>query len=139
MSDKFLGFGLGLRTQHFATVINDKPNVDWFEIIYEKYMVAGGKPRYYLDKIRVNYPIVMHDVSMSIGRTDPLNYKYLAELKLLAKQIQPQWMSKNLCFVTVGGINSYDLLPIPYTQQSLGYLTSRTHQVQDFLGREMTL
>jgi uncharacterized protein (UPF0276 family) len=137
MSDKFLGFGLGLRTQHFATVINDKPKVDWFEIISENYMVAGGKPRYYLEQIRTNYPIVMHGVSMSIGSTDPLNFKYLAELKLLAEQVQPQWMSDHLCFATVGGTNSHDLLPMPYTQESLDHLTSRIHHVQEFLGREM--
>jgi uncharacterized protein (UPF0276 family) len=137
MSDKFLGFGLGLRTQHFATVINDKPKVDWFEIISENYMVAGGKPRYYLEQIRTHYPIVMHGVSMSIGSTDPLNFKYLAELKLLAEQVQPQWMSDHLCFATVGGTNSHDLLPMPYTQESLDHLTSRIHHVQEFLGREM--
>jgi uncharacterized protein (UPF0276 family) len=56
MLDKFLGFGLGLRTQHFATAINDKPKVDWFEIISENCMVAGGKPRYYLEQIRADYP-----------------------------------------------------------------------------------
>jgi uncharacterized protein (UPF0276 family) len=139
MSEKSLGFGLGLRTQNFATIINDKPKEAWFEIISENYMVAGGKPRYYLEQIRANYPIVMHGVSMSIGSTDPLNFDYLAELKLLAEQVQPEWISDHLCFATVGGINSHDLLPMPYTQESLNHLTSRIHQVQDFLGREMIL
>jgi uncharacterized protein (UPF0276 family) len=100
-------------------------------------MVAGGKPRYYLEQIRADYPIVMHGVSLSIGSTDPLNFKYLAELKLLAEQVQPQWMSDHLCFATVGGTNSHDLLPMPYTQESLDHLTSRIHHVQKFLGREM--
>jgi uncharacterized protein (UPF0276 family) len=137
MTEQFLGFGLGLRSQHFTTIINDKPNVDWFEIISENYMVAGGKPRYFLEQIRSHYPIVMHGVSMSIGSTDPINYDYLSQLKSLAEQVQPQWISDHLCFSTVGGINSHDLLPMPYTRESLAHLTSRIHQVQDYLGRAM--
>jgi uncharacterized protein (UPF0276 family) len=97
------------------------------EVISENYMVAGVKPRCYLEQIRANYPIVMHCVYMSIGSTAPLNFKYLAELKLLAEQVQPEWMSDHLCFVTVGGINSHDLLPMSYTQESLDHLTTRIH------------
>jgi uncharacterized protein (UPF0276 family) len=137
MNDDFLGFGLGLRTKHFTTIINENPAVDWFEIISENYMVAGGKPRYYLDRIRQDYPIVMHGVSMSIGSVDPVNMDYLHGLKKLAEEVQPKWMSDHLCFATVGGINSHDLLPLPYTQETLDHLTQRIHQVQDVLGREM--
>lgn len=137
MPKQFLGFGLGLRSQHFQTVIDSAPKVDWFEIISENYMVDGGKPRYFLEKIRADYPIVMHGVSMSIGSTDPINLDYLTQLKQLSEQIQPQWMSDHLCFTTVGGINSHDLLPMPYTEESLQHLTQRIHQVQEFLGREM--
>jgi uncharacterized protein (UPF0276 family) len=137
MTEQFIGFGLGLRTKHFKAIIEQKPNVDWFEIISENYMVAGGKPRYFLEQIRRDYPIVMHGVSMSIGSTDPINYDYLSQLKSLAEQVHPKWMSDHLCFATIGGINSHDLLPMPYTQESLAHLTSRIHQVQDYLGREM--
>lgn len=137
MSTEFLGFGLGLRTKHFSNIINEKPAVDWFEIISENYMVAGGKPRYYLDRIRQDYPIVMHGVSMSIGSIDPVNMDYLRGLKKLSEEVQPKWMSDHLCFATVGGLNSHDLLPLPYTQETLDHLTQRIHQVQDVLGREM--
>ena len=67
MTRPFLGFGLGLRTEHYQDVVDNKPDVDWFEIISENYMVPGGKPLYFLDKIRADYPMVMHGVSMSIG------------------------------------------------------------------------
>lgn len=137
MPKQFLGFGLGLRSQHYQSVLDKAPKVDWFEIISENYMVAGGKPRYFLEKIRASYPIVMHGVSMSIGSTDPLNIGYLKQLKQLSTQVQPEWMSDHLCFTTVGGINSHDLLPMPYTEESLLHLTQRIHQVQDYLGREM--
>lgn len=137
MPKQFLGFGLGLRSQHYQSVLDTAPKVDWFEIISENYMVAGGKPRYYLEQIRANYPIVMHGVSMSIGSTDPVNVAYLKQLKRLSEQIQPEWMSDHLCFTTVGGINSHDLLPMPYTEESLLHLKQRIQQVQEYLGREM--
>ncbi len=136
---KFLGFGLGLRTNHYNDVIEQKPDVDWFEIISENYMVAGGKPRYYLDQIRENYPIVMHGVSMSIGSTDPLNMEYLTKLKTLIADVQPEWFSDHLCFTSVGGVNSHDLLPLPYTEESLTHVVERIKQVQDFMGRQMLM
>jgi uncharacterized protein (UPF0276 family) len=134
---EFLGFGLGLRSTHFEEIIQTKPDVDWFEIISENYMVEGGKPWYYLEKIRADYPIVMHGVSMSIGSVEPLNFKYLDKLKQLAEKIEPKWMSDHLCFTSVGGINSHDLLPMPYTEESLQHLSSNIAQVQDYLGRQM--
>jgi len=137
--NKFLGFGLGLRTEHYQHVLNKRPDVDWFEVISENYMVAGGKPRYFLDAIREHYPIVMHGVSMSIGSTDPLNMDYLRKLKTLISDVQPQWISDHLCFTTVGGVNSHDLLPMPYTEEALQHVVSRIKQVQDFLGTQMLL
>jgi uncharacterized protein (UPF0276 family) len=98
----FLGFGLGLRTDHYEEILEQKPkNIDWFEIISENYMEAGGKPLYYLDKIRADYPMVMHGVSMSIGSSDPLNFDYLKKLKKLADRIEPTWFSDHLCWTGV--------------------------------------
>ncbi|NRB25259.1 DUF692 domain-containing protein [Shewanella sp.] len=134
---EYLGFGLGLRSTHFEEIINTKPAIDWFEIISENYMVDGGKPWYYLEKIRADYPIVMHGVSMSIGSVEPLNFQYLDALKELANKVEPKWLSDHLCFTSVGNINSHDLLPLPYTEETLQYLTSRITQVQEYLGREM--
>lgn len=137
MQTQFLGFGLGLRAPHFEQIITDKPAVDWFEIISENYFVGGGKPWHYLNKIRADYPVVMHGVSMSIGSTGALNLEYLKTLKRTIARIEPQWVSDHLCFSQVGDINSHDLLPMPYTDEALEHLASRIHQVQEFLSREM--
>ena len=137
MTNRFLGFGLGLRTPHFEQIIAEKPAVDWFEIISENYFVAGGKPWHYLNKIRSDYPIVMHGVSMSIGSTDAINKDYLNQLKNTIARVEPQWVSDHLCFTQVGGINSHDLLPMPYTNEALEHLANKISQVQDYLGREM--
>ena len=85
----YLGFGLGLRTDHYEAVLNERPAVDWFEILSENYLVPGGKPLHYLNRIRERYPLVMHGVSLSIGSSDPLNRDYLKQLKALADRIEP--------------------------------------------------
>jgi uncharacterized protein (UPF0276 family) len=139
MNDHFLGFGLGLRTDHFQDVLSQQPDVDWFEIISENFFVAGGKPRHYLHRIRENYPMVMHGVSLSIGSTDPLDYGYLKKLKVLAGEIQPRWLSDHLCWTGVNNTNSHDLLPMPYTEEAIGHIVGRINQVQDFLGRQLLL
>ncbi len=129
----YLGFGLGLRTDHFQHVLEHQPELDWFEILSENYMVDGGKPLYFLDAIREHYPVVMHGVSMSIGSTDPLNFEYLKQLKLLADRIQPKWLSDHLCWTGVNHINSHDLLPLPYNEEALNHLVERIKTVQDYL------
>lgn len=139
MARKFLGFGLGLRTPHYAYILETRPAVDWFEIISENYMVAGGKPMYYLHAIREHYPMVMHGVSMSIGSTDPVNTDYLKGLKTLIRDIEPEWVSDHLCWTSLGEINSHDLLPLPYNQEALDHVVSRVHQVQEFLGQTLLL
>jgi uncharacterized protein (UPF0276 family) len=139
MNDHFLGFGLGLRTQHFNDVLETRPDVDWFEIISENFMVAGGKPKYYLHAIREHYPMVMHGVSMSIGSTEPLDKEYLQRLKLLANEVQPQWLSDHLCWTGLEGVNSHDLLPMPYTEEAIEHIAGRIMQVQETLGRQLLL
>ena len=135
----FLGFGLGLRTAHFEHIIQNRPNVDWFEIISENFMVAGGKPKYYLQAIREQYPIVMHGVSLSIGSTEPLDMNYLRALKTLANEVQPSWISDHICWTGVHGVNSHDLLPLPYTEETISHVVERIKIVQDFLGRQILL
>ena len=129
----YLGFGLGLRTDHFQHVLDHRPELDWFEILSENFMVDGGKPLYFLDAIREHYPVVMHGVSMSIGSTDPLNFEYLKQLKSLADRIQPKWLSDHLCWTGVNHINSHDLLPLPYNEEALSHLVERIKTVQDYL------
>ena len=134
-----LGFGLGLRADHYETILADKPSVDWFEVITENYLVPGGKPLYYLDHIRADYPMVMHGVSLSIGGTDALNFDYLRQVKALAERIEPTWISDHLCWTGVNGVNLHDLLPLPYTEEAIQHVANRVSTVQDFLGRRILL
>ncbi len=134
-----LGFGLGLRTDHYETILETRPNVDWFEILSENYMVPGGKPLHFLDRIRADYPVVMHGVSLSVGATDPLNQDYLRQLKALAARVEPKWISDHLCWTGVHGKNMHDLLPLPYTDEAVAHVAGRVQQVQDFLGRRILL
>jgi len=137
MKYKFIGYGLGLRTVHYQHVLEHKPNVDWFEVHSENFMVPGGKPKFYLHAIRENYPIVLHGVSMSIGSTDPLDFGYLKKLKTLVAEVQPEWISDHFCWTSVGDINSHDLLPMPYNEEAIAHLVERITQVQDFMGRQI--
>lgn len=135
----FLGFGLGLRPQHYQAVLDERPHVDWFEVVTENYLVPGGKPLHYLERVRNSYPVVMHGVSMSIGGTDPLDYGYLADVKRLAAWVEPEWVSDHLCWTGVGGHNMHDLLPLPHTEETLSHVSARVSAVQEFLGRPLML
>jgi len=135
----YLGYGLGLRTVHYNEVLQDKPAVDWFEVLTENYMVAGGKPLHYLERVRELYPLVMHGVSLSVGSTDKLDLDYLRALKALARRIEPGWISDHLCWTGVQGLNLHDLMPLPYTEEALEHVAGRVRQVQDFLGRQILL
>lgn len=135
----FLGFGLGLRPQHYQDFLHGAPPVDWLEIISENYMVPGGRPLAMLEKLRARYPIVMHGVSMSIASTAPPDLAYLDSLKALADRFEPAWISDHLCWTGVHGVNLHDLLPIPYTAEALDHVAARVHLVQEKLGRQLTL
>jgi len=135
----FLGYGLGLRTEHYDDVLNDRPPVDWFEIISENYMVDGGKALHYLDRIREHYPMVMHGVSLSIGSTQALDLDYLDRLKMLVNRVEPAWFSDHLCWTGVHGVNLHDLMPLPYTEEAIAHVVERVQRVQDHMGRRMLL
>lgn len=132
------GFGLGLRSEHYAALADGAP-VDWLEIISENYMVEGGRPLDWLDRLRARYPMVMHGVSLSIGGIDPLDEAYLDRLAALAARIEPGWISDHLCWTGVDGINLHDLMPLPYTDEALAHLVPRLHHVQERLGRPLVL
>ena len=135
----FLGYGLGLRTEHYDAVLNDRPPVDWFEIISENYMVDGGKALHYLDRIREHYPMVMHGVSLSIGSTQALDLDYLDRLKALVNRVEPAWFSDHLCWTGVHGVNLHDLMPLPYTEEAIAHVVERVQRVQDHMRRRMLL
>jgi hypothetical protein len=138
-ASKFRGFGLGLRTAHYEAVAGDRPRLDWLEILTENYLVPGGRPLAWLDRIRADYPMVMHGVSLSIGGPDPLDFDYLAQVRELAQRVQPLWISDHLCWTGMAGRNLHDLLPLPYTEEALRHVAGRVQQVQDFLGRRILL
>jgi uncharacterized protein len=133
------GFGLGLRPSHYAAILEESHAIDWLEIITENYLVPGGKPLHYLERIRSRFPMVMHGVSLSIGSTDPLDREYLAGVRELARRIEPAWISDHLCWTGVEGRNVHDLLPLPYTEEALACVVARVGEVQDLLGRQILL
>jgi len=132
------GFGLGLRPEHYRDFAQGGPAVDWLEILTENYLVPGGKPLDYLDRIRARYPVAMHGVSLSIAG-DSLDPEYLKQLEALARRVQPAWISDHLCWTGVGGRNLHDLLPIPFTIEALHHVAGRVGRVQDRLRRPLVL
>lgn len=139
LPEHFLGFGLGLRTEHFQQVLDSKPKLDWFEVVSENFMVDGGKPKHYLHAIREHYPMVMHGVSLSVGSTSPLDQGYLRQLKRLVNELQPEWISDHLCWTGAEQTNSHDLLPLPYNEEAIQHVADRISRVQDFLGRQILM
>jgi uncharacterized protein len=134
-----LGYGLGLRVDHYEEILDNHPRIDWFEAMSENYMIPGGRPLHYLRRIRERYPVVMHGVSLSIGSSDPLNRDYLKKLKELASTVSPAWISDHLCWTGVENTNLHDLMPLPYTEEALTHVSDRVSEVQDFLGRRILL
>jgi hypothetical protein len=139
MHDPAVDFGLGLRTDHYEEIVASPGKVSWFEALSENYMVPGGMALYWLDRLRRDYPMALHGVSMSIGSIDPLDLRYLDELKALVDRVQPMWVSDHLCFTGLRGMNMHDLLPLPYTEEALDHVAERVMRVQDHLGRRLVL
>lgn len=134
-----LGIGIGLRVPHYEDIFTQQPDIDWFEIISENFMVEGGKPLENLDRILEHYPVVQHGVSLAIGSPDPLNFDYLKKLKKLAERTKTPWISDHLCWGRLPGAHYHDLLPLPYTQEVIDYVAERARIVQDFLERPFAL
>ncbi len=136
-----LGLGLGLRAPHFSIATAGKANVSWFEVVTENFLGiaggTGGPPLEKLRKVRENYQIVLHGVSLNIGSTDALNLEYLKNLKALDRQIEPAWVSDHFCWTGVNNHNLHDLLPLPYNRGTIDHLCERIQFCQDYLGRRM--
>ena len=139
MNKALQGFGLGLRPEHYLDFIATRQRVDWLEILSDNYLVPGGKPLYYLEQIRRDYPLLMHGVAMNLGSMDPLDLAYLASLKALAERVAPLAMSDHLCWTGVDGHYLHDLLPIPYSEAALAHVVRRIAQAQDVLGRRLVI
>ncbi len=136
-----LGFGLGLRPPHYQDALAGAgaAEVDWWEVISENFMVAGGNPRRVLRAMRERAPIVLHGVSLSIGTVDPLDEAYLVRLAALVAEVEPAIVSDHLCWSGVGGHAAHDLWPLPYTTKALAHVVERVGRVQDRLGRRILL
>ncbi len=136
------GFGVGLRVEHYAAFeagVDADARPDWLEIISENYLVPGGPPLAHLERIRADYPLVMHGVSLSIAGPAPLDLAHLRALKGLADRIEPGWVSDHLCWSADAHSQLHDLLPLPLTREALDHVASRIVQAQDILGRSLVL
>ena len=134
-----LGFGVGLRSEHYQDVLDRRPAVDWFEAISENYMDSEGRPLAILEAVRRDYPVALHGVGLSIGSSDPLDERYLDRLAKLIDRIDPVLVTDHLCWTGVDGRCLFDLLPVPYTEEVLEYVAARVRGVQDRLGRRILL
>ena len=127
------GVGIGLRVPHYRHILAEKPVVSWFEIISENYMIDGGRPLHVLDQILERYRVVQHGVSMYFGSPEPPNREHLKKLKTLVKRTQTPWLTDHLCWGSVDGTYSHDLLPMPYTFEAARHTAQKIREVRDFL------
>src|SRR5512140_1050771 len=127
------GIGIGLRVPHYRHILAKKPVVDWFEIISENFMVDGGRPLEVLDQILGQYRVVQHGVSMYFGSTDRLDRTHLRRLKTLVQRTKTPWLSDHLCWGSVDGSYSHDLLPLPYTVAAAKRTAENIRMVRDYL------
>jgi uncharacterized protein len=133
------GHGVGLRPAHFAHVLDDSARADWFEVISENYMIGGGRPLQILERARAIAPVALHGVSMNLGGCDPLREDYLRDLAMLARRVEPAWISDHLCWCASEGRFIHDLIPLPFTEEALGHVSQRVRRVQDRLGRQILI
>lgn len=129
-----LGIGVGLRTTHYRHLLEQRPTVDFLEIISDNYLESAGRPLEVLERLAAQYPIVMHGVSLSLGATAPLDRTYLRRLVALRDRVHARWVSDHLCFTGIAGHNTHDLLPLPYNAAVLDHVADRVRAVQDALG-----
>lgn len=133
------GVGIGLRSPHIHEILTDLPPIPWLELLADNHMAPGGLIPAQLEAICQSYPVTFHSVGLSLGSVDPLDLNYLARLKQLMQQHQVKWLSEHCCFTSVDGMHSHDLLPIPYSEESLTYMVKRISMVQDFLGEQILI
>lgn len=139
-----LGVGVGLRPAHHFHFLKNKPkSVRWIEVISENYMPWKGKDFgtsiETLSKVREDYPVALHGVSMNLGSADSLDLEYMARLKKLVDRINPFAISDHLSWTGINGQNLHDLLPIPYTEETLNLLAQKIEHAQEILGRRLLI
>ncbi len=133
------GVGIGLRREHFAAIERTDRTVDWLEIIPENYVGHGGAPRRHLARCSERWPVIAHGVSMSLGGPDPLPGDYVDGLRRLLDELQAPFYTDHLCYATIGGVNFYDLLPLPFTEEAVRHTAARIRELQDRLERPVAV
>ena len=127
------GIGIGLRIPHYRHIFERKPVVDWFEIISENFMTGGGRPQAVLDQILERYRVVQHGVSMYFGSAEKLNRDHLRRLKMLVRKTGTPWLTDHLCWGSVDGRYTHDLLPMPYTFEAVRVTARKIREARDYL------
>ncbi|HJX18669.1 MAG TPA: DUF692 domain-containing protein, partial [Acidiferrobacterales bacterium] len=131
--------GIGLRAEHYRDLLERRPPLAFVEVHSENYFGAGGAPHYFLEQARAHYPLSLHGVGLSLGSSDPLDREHLRRLKTLIQRFEPALVSDHLSWSSVGGVFLNDLLPLPYTEETLAHFSTRVAQAQDYLGRELLI
>ncbi|HEY2796514.1 MAG TPA: DUF692 domain-containing protein [Thermoanaerobaculia bacterium] len=131
------GCGIGLRKEHFDDVLTRRPDVAFFEVVTENFLVDGGRPLAVLEAVRRDHPVALHGVSMSLGSAEPLDRAYLRRLSTLVDRVSPAVVSDHLCWTSLEGHNSHDLLPMPFTEEAARWTAAKIREAQDFLGRRI--
>ena len=135
----FGGVGVGFKAEHFAAVLEERPDLGFFEVHAENYMGAGGPPHRRLEAICERYPLSLHGVGLSIGSPGPLDCAHLGRLARVAERYEPAVVSEHLAWSTHDGAFLNDLLPLPYTEETLERVCEHIDLVQTTLGRTMLL
>jgi len=131
--------GVGLKPEHFKEILATEPDIGFFEVHAENYMVPGGPFHYYLSRIRERYPLSIHGVGLSIGAESPLDIDHLQALAELVNRYQPESFSEHLAWSTHSDVFLNDLLPLPYNTTTLQRVCDHIDQVQTHLGRRILL
>ncbi len=131
--------GIGLRAHHFREILDAPPPVAWMETHPENYFGEGGAPLRILERIRTRYPLSFHGVGLSLGSADPIDRAHLHKLKGLIDRFEPAFVSEHLSWSAVGGRFVNELLPLPYTPESLDHICSRIGEVQEVLQRPLLI
>jgi uncharacterized protein (UPF0276 family) len=131
--------GVGFKPEHFEAIVDTAPKLGFFEVHAENYMGAGGAPHRRLDKIRERYPLSLHGVGLSIGSPGPLDRAHLQRLAAVARRFEPAMVSEHLAWSTHEGAFFNDLLPLPYTRETLARVAEHIDEAQNALGRAILL
>jgi len=131
--------GIGLRTAHYAHLLEHGLPGGWVEAVSENFMGRGGRPLAVLERVRRDVPVALHGVGLGIGSLEPLDEGYLGRLAELAARVDAHQLSDHLCFAGFGGHRAHDLWPLPYTEEALAHVAARVARVQERLGRRIAL